>query len=158
MHPDYAVRSTLRLIIGCNSQEELDALDIRPGGRYLVFGSDYIDRDLELRTTLAGTHRCSVEDIDLSRISYDLTEDEKKTASPDFLPIAKYSSGEKTTILGQDMVDAIDSCTMTVTHWHGLYSETQLDYAIDGSETGVLLNDQYLDAYMTQLETDLDVF
>lgn len=114
MHPDYAVRSTLRLIIGCNSQEELDALDIRPGGRYLVFGSDYIDRDLELRTTLAGTHRCSVEDIDLSRISYDLTEDEKKTASPDFLPIAKYSSGEKTTILGQDMVDAIDSCTMTV--------------------------------------------
>ena len=50
------------------------------------------------------------------------------------------------------------SCTMTVTHWHGLYSETQLDYAIDGSETGVLLNDQYLDAYMTQLETDLDVF
>ena len=146
MHPDYAVRSTLRLIIGCNSQEELDALDIRPGGRYLAFGADYIDRDLELRTTLAGTHRCSVEDIDLSKISYDLTEDEKKTASPDFLPVAKYSSGEKTTILGQDMVDAIDSCTMTVTHWHGLYSETQLDYAIDGSETGVLLNDQYLDA------------
>ena len=158
MHPDYAVRSTLRLIIGCNSQEELDALDIRPGGRYLAFGADYIDRDLELRTTLAGTHRCSVEDIDLSKISYDLTEDEKKTASPDFLPVAKYSSGEKTTILGQDMVDAIDSCTMTVTHWHGLYSETQLDYAIDGSETGVLLNDQYLDAYMTPLETDLDVF
>ena len=56
MHPDYAVRSTLRLIIGCNSQEELDALDIRPGGRYLAFGADYIDRDLELRTTLAGTH------------------------------------------------------------------------------------------------------
>lgn len=45
MHPDYAVRSTLRLIIGCNSQEELDALDIRPGGRYLAFGADYIDRD-----------------------------------------------------------------------------------------------------------------
>ena len=88
MHPDYAVRSTLRLIIGCNSQEELDALDIRPGGRYLAFGADYIDRDLELRTTLAGTHRCSVEDIDLSKISYDLTEDEKKTASPDFLPVA----------------------------------------------------------------------
>ena len=79
MHPDYAVRSTLRLIIGCNSQEELDALDIRPGGRYLVFGSDYIDRDLELRTTLAGTHRCSVEDIDLSKISYDLTEDEENS-------------------------------------------------------------------------------
>ena len=39
-----------------------------------------------------------------------------------------------------------------------MYSETQLDYAIDGSETGVLLNDQYLDAYMTPLETDLDVF
>ena len=41
-----------------------------------------------------------MEDIDLSKISYDLTEDEKKTASPDFLPVAKYSSGEKTTILG----------------------------------------------------------
>ena len=54
--------------IGCNSQEELDALDIRPGGRYLAFGADYIDRDLELRTTLAGTHRCSVEDIDLSKM------------------------------------------------------------------------------------------
>lgn len=36
MHPDYAVRSTLRLIIGCNSQEELDALVIRP--RRAVFG------------------------------------------------------------------------------------------------------------------------
>lgn len=56
------------------------------------------------------------------------------------------------------MVDAIDSCAMTVTHWHGLYPETQPDYAIDGSETGVLLNDQYLDVYMTPLETGLDVF
>ena len=56
------------------------------------------------------------------------------------------------------MFDAIDSCAMTVTHWHGLYPETQPDYAIDGSETGVLLNDQYLDVYMTPLETGLDVF
>lgn len=158
LHPDYAVRSTLRLSIGCNSQEELDALGIQPGRRYLIFGSGYIDRDLELRTALAGSHRCSVDDIDLSKISYDLTADEKKTASPDFLPVAKYSAGEKTSILGQNMVDAIDSCTMTVTHWHGLYPETQPDYAIDGSETGSLLNDQYLDAYMTPLETDLDVF
>lgn len=95
MHPDYAVRSTLYLTIGCNSREELDALDIQVGRRYLVYGSEYIDRDLELRTTLAESHRCSVEDIDLSRISYDLTADEKKTASQDFIPVAKYSSGEK---------------------------------------------------------------
>ena len=149
LHQDYAVRSTLYLTIGCNSREELDALDIQVGRRYLVYGSEYIDRDLELRTTLAESHRCSVEDIDLSRISYDLTADEKKTASQDFIPVAKYSSGEKTSILGQNMVDAIDSCAMTVTHWHGLYPETQPDYAIDGSETGVLLNDQYLDVYMT---------
>ena len=158
LHQDYAVRSTLYLTIGCNSREELDALDIQVGRRYLVYGSEYIDRDLELRTTLAESHRCSVEDIDLSRISYDLTADEKKTASQDFIPVAKYSSGEKTSILGQNMVDAIDSCAMTVTHWHGLYPETQPDYAIDGSETGVLLNDQYLDVYMTPLETDLDAF
>lgn len=158
LHQDYAVRSTLYLTIGCNSREELDALDIQVGRRYLVYGSEYIDRDLELRTTLAESHRCSVEDIDLSRISYDLTADEKKTASQDFIPVAKYSSGEKTSILGQNMVDAIDSCAMTVTHWHGLYPETQPDYAIDGSETGVLLNDQYLDVYMTPLETGLDVF
>ena len=158
LHQDYAVRSTLYLTIGCNSREELDALDIQVGRRYLVYGSEYIDRDLELRTTLAESHRCSVEDIDLSRISYDLTADEKKTASQDFIPVAKYSSGEKTSILGQNMVDAIDSCAMTVTHWHGLYPETQPDYAIDGSETDVLLNDQYLDVYMTPLETGLDVF
>ncbi len=158
LHQDYAVRSTLYLTIGCNSREELDALDIQVGRRYLVYGSEYIDRDLELRTTLAESHRCSVEDIDLSRISYDLTAGEKKTASQDFIPVAKYSSGEKTSILGQNMVDAIDSCAMTVTHWHGLYPETQPDYAIDGSETGVLLNDQYLDVYMTPLETDLDAF
>lgn len=158
LHPDYVARSTLRLNIGCNSQEELDALGIEPGRRYLIFGSDYIDRDLELRTDLARSHRCSVDDIDLSKISYDLTADEQKTASPDFQPVAKYSSGEKTSILGQNMVDAIDSCTMIVTHWHGLYPEEQPVYAIDGSETGSLLNDQYLDAYMTPLETDLDVF
>ena len=55
----------------------------------MAFGADYIDRDLELRTTLAGTHRCSVEDIDLSKISYDLTEDEKKTS------FARFSAGSK---------------------------------------------------------------
>ena len=158
LHPDYAVRNTLRFSIQCNSQEELSALSIEPGRRYLIFGSDYIDRDLELRTALAGSHRCAVDDIDLSKISYDLTADEKKTASPDFRPVAKYTSGEKTSILGQEMVDAIDSCTMAVTHWHGLYPETQPVYAIDRSETGILLNDQYLDAYMIPLDTDLKSF
>ena len=49
MHPDYAVRSTLRLIIGCNSQEELDALDIRPGGRYLAFGPEETDLNMPLK-------------------------------------------------------------------------------------------------------------
>ena len=158
LHPDYAVRSTLRFSIQCNSQEELSALRIEPGRRYLIFGSDYIDRDLELRTVLAGSHRCSVDDIDLSKISYDLTADEMNTASPDFRPVAKYTSGEKTSILGQEMVDAIDSCTMTVTHWHGLYPDMQPVYAIDRSETDVLLNDQYLDAYMIPLDTDIDSF
>ncbi len=158
LHPDYTTRSTLRFSVDCNSQEELDGLDIVPGRRYLIFGSDYTDRDLELRTVLASSHRCSVEDIDLSEISYDLTNDERKTASLDFQPAAKYVSGDKTSIMGQDMVDKINSCSMIVTRWHGLYPKDRLAYAIDGFETGSLLNDQYLDAYMTPLDTDLETF
>ncbi len=158
LHPDYTVRNTLRLSIQCNSQEELRALSVEPGRRYLILGSDYIDCDLELRTFLAWAQRCSVDEIDLSGISYDLTADEMATASPDFQPVAKYVSDERTTLLKQEKVDLIDSCYMNVVHWHGLYSEMQPAYAIDGSETGSLMNDQYLDAYMTPLDGDLDLF
>ena len=42
---------------------------------------------------------------------------------------------------------------MTVTHWHGLYSETQLDYAIDGSET---VSYTHLDVYKRQLHSRAD--
>lgn len=158
LHPDYAVRGTLRFVLNCNSQEEIKALGIVPGRRYLISGSEYRDCDLELRTTLANSMRCSVKDIDLFRISYDLTDDERKTASSDFTPVAKYTYGDKTSLLSQNMVDQIDSCFLNVTHWHGLYPDDQQAYAIDGSETGALLNEQYLDAYMTPLDTDLADF
>lgn len=158
LHPDYTVRGTLRFILNCNSQEEIKALGIVPGRRYLISGSDYRDCDLELRTTLANSMRCSVKDIDLSRISYDLTDDERRTASSDFKPVAKYTYGDKTSLLSQDTVDQMDSCFLNVTHWCGLYPDGQKAYAIDGTETGALLNEQYVDAYMTPLDTDLADF
>lgn len=160
LHPDYELRNNLRFTVSCNSRDELDALDIVPGKRYLIYSADYIDLDLELRTTIAGDFRCDVSDIDLSRLSYELTAEEMMTEhpDPDFKPVAKYATEDKTMLLSQKMLNQMNACHLTVNHFNGMYPDDRMAVGIDGTETDIPLNECYLDVYMTPLDTELDTF
>ena len=64
LHSDYMPRTHMTCLVGLASQAEYEALDIRPGSRYLVYGK-YLDNDLQLRTDLAQRCRCSIDEIRL---------------------------------------------------------------------------------------------
>lgn len=159
LHPDYVTRKTLNFSVQCSSREEFDALGIAPGKRFLVYGTGYNDRDLELRTSLAESFRCSVEEIDLSYISYDLTPDDlppEKFRETD-QPVAKYENGDRRVIMYWDPAEQVDTCGLTVRHEAGSYSTDFSAIAIDGTDLGTSY-DRYIDAYMVPLNTDVETF
>lgn len=159
LHPDYVTRQTLDFTVQCGSKEEFDALGVAPGKRFLVYGTGYSDSDLELRTSLAESFRCSVEEIDLSDISYDLTPDDfpSEEFSGTDQPVAKYENGDRATIMYWDPAKQIDTCWLSVRHEAGIYSTDFHAIAIDGTDLGRLC-DRYIDAYMVPLDTDVETF
>lgn len=159
LHSDYVTRKTLNFSVQCSSREEFDALGIAPGKRFLVYGTGYNDRDLELRTSLAESFRCSVEEIDLSYISYDLSPDDlppEKFRETD-QPVAKYENGDRRVIMYWDPAEQVDTCGLTVRHEAGSYSTDFPAIAIDGTDLGTSY-DRYIDAYMVPLNTDVETF
>ena len=159
LHPDYVTRQTLDFTVKCSSKEEFDALGVAPGKRFLVYGTEYSDRDLELRTHLAETFRCSVEEIDLSDISYDLTPDDfpPEEFSGTDQPVAKYENGDRATIMYWDPAKQIDTCGLSVRHDAGSYFADVRAIAVDGTDLGRSC-DRYIDAYMVPLDTDVETF
>lgn len=71
LHPGYEPRDSLWLRCTFNSQEEMDAAKLEVGGRYLVYGGNYSDDDLELRTSIAEIAGISLKDISWDNVSYD---------------------------------------------------------------------------------------
>lgn len=161
LHPDYVTRQTLDFTVQCSSKEEFDALDVAPGKRFLVYGTEYSDSDLELRTDLAESVRCSVEEIDLSDISYDLTPDdfppEEFSRTEGDQPIARYKNGDIGVTMCWDPAKQIDTCWLSVRHEAGIYSTDFHAIAIDGTDLGRSC-DRYIDAYMVPLDTDVETF
>lgn len=82
MHGDYEVRDTLKINYTYYFQEELDRVGLRVGGQYLIYGTDYRDLDLELRTRLATFYGCSTEDINWDYLGVTEVNVEGKTEYP----------------------------------------------------------------------------
>lgn len=159
LHPDYSTRDTLYINLTCSSQEAYDALGIAPGKRFMIYGSSYQDEDLALRTDLAESYRCSPEDIDLSKLSYDLSGEDIQgmvSQSPNFHPVAVYRYGDRATLMEKTMAQKKDACSLSVSSAE-LYSDMKA-VAIDGNELNERWADRCCAAYITPLHTDVNTF
>ncbi|MDE7223409.1 MAG: ABC transporter permease [Acetatifactor sp.] len=163
LHPDYTPRTHMTCSVGLASRAEYEALDIRPGRRYLVYGK-YCDNDLQLRTGLAWGGRCSLDEIRYENINYDIPEDvleemERRSSEENYeSPVAQYLYDERGggRYLFQYDLDSIDRCYMTVTDRVGRDLGPTFDSG--GEQIERDLGDYLCDVYMTPLDTELEAF
>lgn len=165
LHPGYMPRGTLRLSCIFYSREELEAAKLEVGRRYLVYGRDYIDDDLGLRTSAAEYLRCSPDEIDWNNISYDgisefLQELERHNLSATEDAVAFYGdvTAEKRYSLTQSDLNSIDAATLTVDHPGKSYSPTYFALQIDGTSGTTPLAELLSSPTIAPLDTDLDEF
>lgn len=138
LHPDYTPWDTLRITYCFATQEEMEATKLEVGDRYLVYGRDYIDSDLQLRTELADRRKTSVSEIDWKNISFDVKEFGLDTDS-ESVAVYLYDDGGATTLYQSDM-DRIQAGEIIVDD-RSLWvqnPESNYSYKIDGTEGELL--------------------
>lgn len=113
-----------RLSITVPTMEELEALELVPGGQYIVYGMDYYDQDWALRGYLADErHRFPhcIDIFDLSKLRY-LTEEEKyykNEGATIYTPVEAYNNEvvafyDGSIELTQRELDQINAISMTL--------------------------------------------
>lgn len=162
-----------RLNITVPSMEELDALNLVPGQRYIVYGMDYYDEDWALRGLLADDRQSvpvQIDAFDLSRL-YMLTEEELELYSdwhPSLVPAARYGSINLTQ-LQYDQINAISMTLNTpvsllayedVRDENGNLLEvrvnTSVSYTDSSGETVACTTEEYAQRYMIPTIARLD--
>ena len=161
LHPGYEARDRIRLSFTFESEELFEAADLTVGGRYLVYGNVYTDNDLSLRTDIAAWKRgenLKPEDIDLSKVTCDLSEYEDELAElAAFEEKGNYGSTTKDVTavypfstsayyLYHDQLDSIGSCSLYV----------RILSPGDSTETSVMMIDGTLRTYTDQILTQAD--
>lgn len=73
LHNGYNPEDTLHFTYYYFPEDELQADDLEIGGRYIVFGINYVDRGLVLKKDLADSLKISTHKIDWKNINYDVT-------------------------------------------------------------------------------------
>lgn len=157
LHPDYTPWDTLRITYCFATQEEMEATKLEVGERYLVYGRDYIDSDLQLRTELADRRKTSVSEIDWKNISFDVKEFGLDTDS-EAVAVYLYDDGGATTLHQSDM-DRIQAGEIIVDD-RSLWvpnPESNYSYKIDGTE-GELLAALEKNPTFTHLEGSVEDF
>lgn len=165
LHPELTAREKISMVINTGSAEKLDALDLKPGKRYLIYATDLQDQDLDLRTTLAFFSKCPLEEIDLSRIDYDIENDPAYQAimknpqtKPEERPVAKYTHENGNGVfLTQMDLNHIGRLSCSVNDEAGLWKLLPV-VDVNGKELEENFSDRYLNAWMTLLEGDADSF
>ncbi len=139
LHPGYTPRHILRLSCVFASQAELEAL--QEGSRYLVYGSNYVDQELELRESLAESCQCTSEEIDWGNISTDVQAeiaDLKAHGEADADNIvAKYLREDGASLLTQEDLDCIDSASLNVQNAAMWCADSDVCFGPDGMQTTV---------------------
>lgn len=116
LHEGYMKPQRLHFSYQYESEEKLQQAALEIGGIYLVYGRNYVDRDLELRTELAEALGLSIEKIDWNNISYDVEEFNKSQieyGSENFAA-AKYLSETGGVFLEQSELEMIHTAEMNV--------------------------------------------
>ena len=158
LHPGYQTRGTLNIYLRFTSREEYDALGLAPGRRYLLNGTDYVDRDLILRTDLATLFRLPLSEINLADISYDIPKpvlESLKRADPDYHPVAQFSTkGGTTKYFLQEELDQVDVCRINLSQ----PDSGSFFFAADGSATDLTVGQLCTNAFLAPLDTDWETF
>ena len=161
LHQSYQMRDTLHIRFTFTSHEEFEELGILPGQRYLLNGTNYVDEDLLLRTSMASSLRVSPSDIDLDNLSFDIPEsilDGLRRDDPEYQPVAYYETKDKTGLFLQPWdVTRINSCKIGFSLLSGNLLAAPF-IAADGSYDGFTFRDFYTDASIVPLNTDWETF
>ena len=160
LHPDYTPRSRIRIAANFRSEDEFKRMNIIPGSHFLIYGTDYQDADLALRTALANNFRCPIDDINYKMISFEIPEEHLDGVvenAPDFHPVAIYEREDKAVLLSENMIDQIDLCTVTVSDMGNL-SDNYYPPNIDGSQNDKPVSELFCRAYMSPIAEDVNTF
>ncbi len=126
LHHSYDTRKNITLY--CRFQDEvmLNAASLMLGDTYIVYGAEYVDRDLELRTRLSSIIHCSAQEINWDNVVSDGTGTEYRTA-------------DHSISLSTKDIQCIDSAFMVVQDIGAAYDESYFAPQIDGSTGNVPL-------------------
>lgn len=106
---------TARLSMTVPTLDQIESMNLVPGQRYLVYGTDYYDGDWALRGLLAHEdyqNPTQIDSFDMSRLKI-LTEEELKTYSnypPYDMPYARYGS----LLLTKTQYEQVNAISMTL--------------------------------------------
>ncbi|MCD7755192.1 MAG: ABC transporter permease [Firmicutes bacterium] len=115
---------TIYLTFELQSREDLDAMELEEGQRYLVYGADYLDGEWALRGMIAESlsenlgYTLDYREIDIDRAVY-LTEQEKQAflqvnTQASIAPEATYSYGGVWTYVAKTEMDLKNAATLTI--------------------------------------------
>lgn len=161
LHPGYAIQSHILITLQCDSADQLASFELEKGKNYLISGTNYRDLDLELRTMLADACRCPVDQIDLSNLTYDLSEFDLKQMqelSHGTIPVAYYQSpnADRGVFLQQQDLEGINLCSLSVDA--RLLSSNDFPYQVNGVQSEKPLSELLCRASIISLETDVSTF
>lgn len=166
LNESYAERSMLTIDCSFNTQEEIDAAKLELGGKYLVYGESYQDKDLELRIILAEPGLMP-EDVSWDNISYDEAEIKEMADSlrkhgeieqaAQLAAMYHYPSGGASTMSRADL-DAIDSGSILVVDQGSHLPEGYMAHNIDLTDTELTRYELTTTPTIVRLDTDVQSF
>lgn len=106
---------TLRVTLTVATPDELELLNLEPGGEYIAFGLDYLDADWVLRSTLASNEEKAIEidyfDPERMKVLEGSDLEFWKRNSPNNVPYALYDGWVK---LSREQYEMTNSVSMTM--------------------------------------------
>ena len=118
---------TAWLTVKVPTLENLEALDLKTGESYLVYGMDYYDEDWELLGMLADASNMQIDAFDLDKLDY-LSEAERQRYGNG--AVARY---DNRVLLDQEEVDQINAISLTLNR-----PVTTINYQAIRDENGYL--------------------
>lgn len=116
LHEDYEVRPRLNFSYDYGTKEALEKAGLKEGETCLVYGINYADSDLTLRTDTAQALGISPDEVDWSCLTYDIEHDLEvmRKHGSTYSPVAKYETANSGVYLEQYELDQIDAAWMYV--------------------------------------------
>ena len=168
-HPDLMGCTQAGVLFDCSyagGLERIKSLGLEKGKRFIINASGLMDMDRYLKDDIASVLGISPEEVDFSKISYELPEDVLKSmrqqGTPETeLPVAVY---DDRLYLDQHDVDSIGRYKIIVQDFYGSYAALEVafsimfpgeDFVLEGEHP---LEKRYLKAFAEELSGDSGAF